>query len=113
MLYNENLRDLLAWEAAQRADDAAYEAVRQARRMEKKARRALEKFAVIQGLPAPPEKMPEWFQTNVDRFYNQSIFLGELKEHQSPVHKIAEDQMILKRASCRKCQEDGFRKRRR
>ena len=109
--------DLAVWEAEkererewERARPAREEAAR-ALRAEEQARRAAEKLAVMRGLPAPPEQMPEWFQSNVQRYYGQTRFIEHLRAEQRPLRAAAEEQLMQKRRRCRECRENGFKPR--
>ena len=96
-----------AWEAERPAREAA----NQARCVEEQAQRAATKLAVMKALPAPAEQMPEWFQSNVQRYYGQTRFLDHVRKRQRPLHEAAEELMMQTRKKCRQCREEGHKSR--
>ena len=95
------------WEAARPAREEATRALR----AEGQARRAAEKLATMQGLPALPDEMPQWFQANVQCYYGRTPFLRAVEAGQRPLREAAEEQMMQKRKKCRQCREEGHRPR--
>ena len=80
-------------------------------RAEEQARRAAEKLAMMQGLPAPPDEMPQWFQTKVQCYYGLTYFLRAVEAEQRPLREAAEEQMMQNRKKCRQCREEGHKPR--
>ena len=95
------------WEAARPAREEAARVLR----AEEQARRAAEKLAMMQGLPALPDEMPQWFQTKVQCYYGLAYFLRAVEAEQRPLHEAAEEQMMQNRKKCRKCREEGHKPR--
>ena len=95
------------WELARPAEEEA----RRVLYIDQQAKRAAAKLATMSGLPAPPAEMPNWFQTNVQRYYRRSTFLQVVEAAQRHLHEDAEERMMPMRKKCRKCRDSGHRSR--